>query len=123
MSMVINRAALGAFAVVGLVAGGSAACGRQRPPADSRATATHDVNLPSTPGAVTETENNVASAPAQVQPQAPAPAAASAPATHEPVAAAPVRHEVPRSAAGRQPSPRATAQRSQRTEASNSARP
>src|SRR5438094_10051247 len=94
--MLTNRAALGALAVVGVVAAGSGAYNatRAHPALDTQAqlASTHDVNLPAGSGAVTETENSV-SAPASVQPPA---AAATAPATRP---AAPVRS----AAADRQP--------------------
>src|SRR5438132_12129922 len=112
--MLTNRAALGALAVVGVVAAGSGAyiANRAHPALDTQAqlASTHDVNLPAGSGAVTETENSVSAAPASVGPPAPA---ATAPATNP---LAPVRS----AAVDRQPAPRArtasqTAERSRPT--------
>jgi hypothetical protein len=109
--MFTNRAALGALAVVGVVAVGSGAyiASRQHPVSDSQTVSTHDVNLPSAAGAVTETENSLAPAPAQVEPST------------SPVAAAPVRPPNPPSAANsRQPASRPAGQTSQRSRPSYS---
>jgi type IV secretory pathway VirB10-like protein len=98
--MLTNRAALGALALVGVVAAGSGAyiAGRQHPVADNQAVVTHDVNLPAAPGAVTETENSLVPEPAQNQPA--------------PVAAAPARPvNSPSAASARQPASRPAAQR------------
>jgi hypothetical protein len=104
--MLMNRGALGALAVVGVVAAGGGAyfAGRQHPVAETQATAAHDVTLQPSPGAVTETENSLAPAPA---PEVQAPPA--------PVAAAPVRA----ANTPRQPAARPAPQRPQ----SQSARP
>src|SRR6266566_6314556 len=110
--MLTNRAALGALAVVGIVAAGSGAyiANRQHPVPESPAISTHDVNLPSAPGAVTETENSLTAAPARAEPSAP------------PVAAAPVRQaNRPSTASTRQPASRSEGQRSQRQQPSYSA--
>jgi hypothetical protein len=68
--MLTNRAALGALAVVGVIAAASGAyiAGRAHPALDTQAPAAsaHDVTLPSAPGAVTETENSLA-APTQTE--------------------------------------------------------
>jgi hypothetical protein len=110
--MLTNRATLGALAVVGIVAAGSGAyiANRQHPVPESPAVSTHDVNLPSAPGAVTETENSLTAAPAQAEPSAP------------PVAAAPVHPaNRPSAASTRQPASRSERQRSQRQQPSYSA--
>jgi type IV secretory pathway VirB10-like protein len=74
--MFTNRAALAALAVVGVVAAGGGAyiASRQHPAPESPSVAARDVNLPSGPSAVTETENSLAPAPEPV----PAPAATEA---------------------------------------------
>ena len=66
--MLTNRAALGALAVVGVVAAGTGAyiANRQNPVPATPQALTQDVNLPSGPGAVTETENSVSPAPAPI---------------------------------------------------------
>src|SRR6266511_1627106 len=106
--MLTNRAALGALAVVGIVAAASGAyiANRQHPVPETPAISTHDVNLPSASGAVTETENSLTAAPAQTEPSAP------------PVAAAPLRQANRPSASTRQPTSRSDGQRSQRTQPS-----
>jgi len=80
--MLTNRAALGALAVVGVVAasGGAYIANRAHPAVDTptQMGSTHDVNLPSGSGAVTETENSLTAAPAVTE--TPATPAASAPA-------------------------------------------
>jgi hypothetical protein len=98
--MLTNRATLGALAIVGVVAaaGGGYFASRSHPSPGEQAVSAHDVTLPSTPGAVTETENSLAPAPAAapVAPAAPVQAApvvqAAPPAEHRPTsrAAAPV---------------------------------
>jgi type IV secretory pathway VirB10-like protein len=109
--MLTNRAALGALAVVGVVAAGSGAyiANRAHPALDTQAqtASTHDVNLPAGSGAVTETENSLTPAPAVAE----APAASVAPTRP----AAPARS----ASADRQPASRArtasqTADRSRR---------
>jgi hypothetical protein len=74
--MLTNRAALGALAIVGVLAAGGGAylAGRQHPVSDNQTATTHDVNLPAAPGAVTETENSLAPVPAKVDPAPVAPA-------------------------------------------------
>ena len=61
--MLTNRAALGALAVVGVVAAGSGAyiANRAHPALDTQGqlASTHDVNLPAGAGAVTETRYNL----------------------------------------------------------------
>ena len=73
--MLTNRAALGALAIVGVVAvgGGAYIASRQHPVPESQSVSTHDMNLPSGSGAVTETENSLATTTPE------APAATSAP--------------------------------------------
>jgi type IV secretory pathway VirB10-like protein len=93
--MITNRATFAALALIGVVAGGSAACNRERQQPPSQTRATQDVNLPSSSGVVTETENSLATPPAQSQtPVAPvvaAPPVAAEPARPaKPVAARPV---------------------------------
>src|SRR5689334_6522774 len=86
--MFTNRAALGALAIAGVLAAGGGAylAGRQHPAQDNQAVAAHDVNLPAT-GAVTETENSLAPAPApepaQTVPAATAPARSAASSTRQ----------------------------------------
>jgi hypothetical protein len=80
--MLTNRAALGALAVVGVVAagGGAYVANRAHPALDTptQMGSAHDVNLPSGSGAVTETENSLTTAPAVTE--TPATPAVSAPA-------------------------------------------
>ena len=116
--MLTNRAALGALAVVGVVAAGSGAyiANRAHPALDTQAqlASTHDVNLPAGAGAVTETENSVSAAPASVEPSAPA---ATAGATRP----APVRSAaVDRQAASRARTASQPAERSRPTYAPSS---
>ena len=75
--MLTNRAALGALAVVGVIAAGTGAyiANRQNPVPATPQALTQDVNLPSGPGAVTETENSLSPAPAPAVPEAVKPAA------------------------------------------------
>ena len=104
--MLTNRAALGALALVGVLAAGGGAyiAGRQHPVTDSQTATAHDVNLPSAPGAVTETENSLVPAPAQVDPAASAPAAtaparpAAAPSTRQTAARTPAPRPASQSA-------------------------
>src|SRR5436190_20421942 len=106
--MFTNRGALGALAVVGVMAaaGGAYFAGRQHPVPEPQAISAHDVTLQPAPGAVTETENSLTPVPApEIQPQA------------APVVAAPVRPANP--ASGRQPANRPAPSRPQ----SQSARP
>jgi hypothetical protein len=89
--MAMNRAALGALAVVGVVAAGSGAyiANRQHPAPEAQSASTlRDVNLPSVPGAVTETENSIATAPAPVSPPAASNAAVRPPAPVRPASSA-----------------------------------
>jgi hypothetical protein len=62
--MDINRAALGALAVVGIVAVGSSACNANRQPDGQSAAAVRGGNAPAVAGSVNETENTIAPAPA-----------------------------------------------------------
>ena len=114
--MLTNRGALGALAIVGIVAAGGGAyfAGRQHPVPETQAISSHDVTLPAAPGAVTETENSLAPAPGpltNVQPQG------------APVAAAPVRPANSQTASSaRPPANRPAAQRSQSARPSYSPR-
>ena len=85
--MVTNRAALGALALIGVVAAGSGAyIATREHPAAVQPTAAHDTVLPPST-AVTETENSLA--------PAPAPVAAPAAASEAPVKAAPAPARTP----------------------------
>ena len=91
--MLTNRAALGALAVVGVVAAGSGAyiANRAHPAMDTQtqSASSHDVNLPSGSGAVTETENSISTAPVVTAPEAkPAAPAKSTAADRRPAARA-----------------------------------
>ncbi len=65
--MEINRAAIGALAVFGVVAAGSGACSANRQ-ADPKPSADRVLNAPTVAGSVNETENNIAPAPAPATP-------------------------------------------------------
>lgn len=67
--MEINRAAIGALAVVGVVAASAGAyiAGRQNAPAATHALTLQESQPASVPGSVTETENSIAAAPVTVE--------------------------------------------------------
>ena len=76
--MHINRAALGALAVIGIVAVGSSACTANRQTEAQSAAAVRGSSAPAVAGSVNETENSIAPAPAV--PAAVAPPAVAKPA-------------------------------------------
>ncbi len=83
--MEINRAAIGALAVIGVVAAGSGAYLANRQ-ADQQAVTVHESSAPAVAGSVTETENSIAPVPAPAPaPNPPAQTLAPRPAAPAPV--------------------------------------
>src|SRR5205085_4250591 len=78
--MEINRAAIGALAVVGVVAAGSGAYLATRQADDTSMSTVRESSAPAVPGSVNETENSIAPAPAAPAENMPAPANTYAPA-------------------------------------------
>jgi hypothetical protein len=101
--MEINRAAIGALAVIGVVAAGSGAYLANRQ-ADPKSSAVHELNAPAVAGSVNETENSIAPAPVTPAENSTKPTVA--------VPAGNTRHETAAPRTQRAPAPAAPTQRS-----------